>query len=200
MASLYDWKPAFQDRLRPYAEQLHETGITPNQVTLAALALAAFEGALLLTWPGAWFPLLMLPLVLFVRLALNAIDGMIAREHGQATKSGKVLNELGDVLADAFLYLPLMAVPGAPEALIALAVLAGIAAEFTGVIAEAMGAGRRYDGPFGKSERAVAFGAAGLLLALGANAGWWFDLLMLLVIALSARTAWNRAEAAVRPF
>jgi len=162
--------------------------------------LAAFEGALLLTWPGAWFPLLMLPLVLFVRLALNAIDGMIAREHGQATKSGKVLNELGDVLADAFLYLPLMAVPGAPEALIALAVLAGIAAEFTGVIAEAMGAGRRYDGPFGKSERAVAFGAAGLLLGLGANAGWWFDLLMLLVIVLSARTAWNRAEAAVRPF
>jgi CDP-diacylglycerol--glycerol-3-phosphate 3-phosphatidyltransferase len=200
MASLYDWKPAFQDRLRPYAEQLHETGITPNQVTLAALALAAFEGALLLTWPDAWFPLLLLPVVLFVRLALNAIDGMIAREHGQATKSGKVLNELGDVLADAFLYLPLMAVPGAPEALIALAVLAGIAAEFTGVIAEAMGAGRRYDGPFGKSERAVAFGAAGLLLGLGANAGWWFDLLMLLVIVLSARTAWNRAEAAVRPF
>jgi CDP-diacylglycerol---glycerol-3-phosphate 3-phosphatidyltransferase len=200
MASLYDWKPAFQDRLRPYAEQLHENGITPNQVTLAALAIAAFEGALLLAWPDAWFPLLMLPVVLFVRLALNAIDGMLAREHGQETKSGKILNELGDVLADAFLYLPLMAVPGAPEALIALAVLAGIATEFTGVTAEALGAGRRYDGPFGKSERAVAFGAAGLLLALGANAGWWFDLLMLVVILLSARTAWNRAEAAVRPF
>jgi CDP-diacylglycerol--glycerol-3-phosphate 3-phosphatidyltransferase len=200
MASLYDWKPAFQDRLRPYAEQLHENGITPNQVTLAALALAAFEGALLLTWPGAWFPLLLLPAVLFARLALNAIDGMIARDHGQATKSGKILNEVGDVLADGFLYLPLMAVTGAPEALIALAVLAGIATEFVGVIAEAMGGERRYDGPFGKSERAVAFGAAGLLLALGANAGWWFDLLMLIVIALSARTAWNRAETAVRPF
>jgi CDP-diacylglycerol--glycerol-3-phosphate 3-phosphatidyltransferase len=200
MPSLYDWKPAFQERLRPYAEQLHENGITPNQVTLAALALAAFEGALLLTWPGAWFPFLLLPIVLFVRLALNAIDGMIAREHGEETKSGKVLNELGDVLADGFLYLPLMAVPGAPETLIALAVLAGIATEFAGVIAEAMGAGRRYDGPFGKSERALAFGAAGLLLALGADAGWWFDLLMLVVILLSARTAWNRAEAAVRPF
>lgn len=200
MASLYDWKPAFQERLRPYAEQLHENAITPNQVTLAALALAAFEGALLLTWPGAWFPLLMLPVVLFLRLALNAIDGMIARDYGEATKSGKVLNELGDVLADGFLYLPLMAVPGAPETLIALAVLAGIATEFTGVISEAMGGERRYDGPFGKSERAVAFGAAGLLLALGADAGWWLDLLMLVVILLSARTAWNRAAAAVRPF
>lgn len=200
MASLYDWKPAFQERLRPYAEQLHENAITPNQVTLAALALSAFEGALLLTWPGAWFPLLLLPVVLFLRLALNAIDGMIARDYGEATKSGKVLNELGDVLADGFVYLPLMAVPGAPEALIALAVLAGIATEFTGVISEAMGGERRYDGPFGKSERAVAFGAAGLLLALGADAGGWLDLLMLVVILLSARTAWNRAAAAVRPF
>jgi CDP-diacylglycerol---glycerol-3-phosphate 3-phosphatidyltransferase len=200
MASLYDWKPAFQERLRPYAEQLHENAITPNQVTLAALALSAFEGALLLTWPGAWFPLLLLPVVLFLRLALNAIDGMIARDYGEATKSGKVLNELGDVLADGFLYLPLLAVPGAPETLIALAVLAGIATEFTGVISEAMGGERRYDGPFGKSERAVAFGAAGLLLALGADAGWWLDLLMLVVILLSARTAWNRAAAAVRPF
>ena len=92
MASLYDWKPAFQDRLRPYAERLHENGITPNQVTLAALALSTFEGALLLTSPGAWFPLLLLPVVLFLRLALNAIDGMIAREHGLASKRGKVLN------------------------------------------------------------------------------------------------------------
>ena len=198
MASVYDWKPAFQERLRPYAEQLHDNGITPNQVTLAALALSAIEGALLLAWPGAWLPLLLLPLVLFLRLALNAIDGMIAREHDKATRSGKILNEIGDVLADAFLYLPLMTMPSAPETLIALAVLAGIAAEFAGVLAEAIGGERRYDGPVGKSERALAFGVAGLLLALGAEAGWWFDLLMLVLILLSARTAWNRAEAVAR--
>jgi CDP-diacylglycerol--glycerol-3-phosphate 3-phosphatidyltransferase len=191
-------KPAFQERLRPYAEQLHDNGITPNQVTLAALALSAIEGALLLAWPGAWLPLLLLPLVLFLRLALNAIDGMIAREHDKATRSGKILNEIGDVLADAFLSLPLMKMPSAPETLIALAVLAGIAAEFAGVLAEAIGGERRYDGPVGKSERALAFGVAGLLLALGAEAGWWFDLLMLVLILLSARTAWNRAEAVAR--
>ena len=195
MAGLYDWKPAFQARLRPYAERLHEKGATPNQVTLAALVLAGFEGALLLGYPGVWFPLLLLPVVLFLRLALNAIDGMLAREHGQATKSGKILNELGDVLADGFLYLPLMAVPGALEVLIGLAVLAGIATEFTGVLAEAIRGERRYDGPFGKSERALAFGAAGLVMAFGAEPGWWFDLLMLAVIVLSARTAWNRTEA-----
>jgi phosphatidylglycerophosphate synthase len=199
MASLYNWKPAFQTRLRPYAERLYENGVTPNQVTLATLVLMAFEGALLLGYPGHWFPLLLLPIALFLRLALNAIDGMIAREHGLATKLGKILNELGDVLADGFLYLPLMAVPFAPAVLIGLAVLAGIAVEVTGVLGETIGGGRRYDGPFGKSERALAFGAAGLLMALGAEPGWWFDLLMLAIIVLSARTAWNRAEAALGP-
>jgi phosphatidylglycerophosphate synthase len=200
MASLYNWKPAFQTRLRPYAERLYENGVTPNQVTLATLVLMAFEGALLLGYPGHWFPLLLLPIALFLRLALNAIDGMIAREHGLATKLGKILNELGDVLADGFLYLPLMAVPFAPAVLIGLAVLAGIAVEVTGVLGETIGGGRRYDGPFGKSERALAFGAAGLLMALGAEPGWWFDLLMLAIIVLSARTAWNRAEAALGPY
>jgi phosphatidylglycerophosphate synthase len=200
MASLYNWKPAFQTRLRPYAERLYENGVTPNQVTLATLVLMAFEGALLLGYPGHWFPLLLLPIALFLRLALNAIDGMIAREHGLATKLGKILNELGDVLADGFLYLPLMAVPFAPAVLIGLAVLAGIAVEITGVLGETIGGGRRYDGPFGKSERALAFGAAGLLMALGAEPGWWFDLLMLAIIVLSARTAWNRAEAALGPY
>ncbi|MGH6933050.1 MAG: CDP-alcohol phosphatidyltransferase family protein [Dongiaceae bacterium] len=199
MTSLYDWKPAFQTRLRPYAERLHDNGVSPNQVTLAALAIAAVEGALLLAWPGAWFPLLLLPAVLFLRLALNAIDGIMAREHGQTTKLGKVLNELGDMLADGFLYLPLMAAPGTPRVLIGLAVLAGIATEFTGVLAEAIAGERRYDGPCGKSERALAFGAAGLAMALGASPDWWFDLLMLAIILLSVRTAWNRADAALGP-
>ena len=197
MASLYDWKPAFQNHLRPYADWLHERGVTPNQVTLLAVGLAALEGALLIAYPGAWFPLLLLPLVLFLRLALNAIDGMLARERAQATPGGKILNEVGDVLADGFLYLPLMGVPGAPGVLIGLAVLAGIAAEFTGVIAETIAGERRYDGPVGKSERALVFGFAGLLMALGAWPGWWFAILMILMIALSARAAWNRAQPAL---
>jgi CDP-diacylglycerol---glycerol-3-phosphate 3-phosphatidyltransferase len=198
MSSLSTWKSTFQAWVRPYAERLYDNGITPNQITLATLAAMAFEGALLLAYPGRWFPLLLLPIALFLRLALNAIDGMIAREHGLSTRLGKILNDLGDVLADGFLYLPLMAVPFAPEVLIGLAVLAGIAAEFTGVLADSLSGQGRYAGSFGKSERAIAFGIAGLLMALGAEPSWWFDLLMLAVIVFSARTAFIRAEAALQ--
>src|SRR5262245_40587147 len=198
MVGLSEWKLAFQAKLRPYAERLHENGVTPNQVTLATLALMAFEGALLLAYPGHWFPLLLLPAALIVRLALNAIDGMIAREHGLTTNLGKVLNELGDLLADGFLYMPLMAIPLAPGVLVGLAVLAGIAAEFTGVLAELLSGEGRHAGFFGKSERAIAFGVAGLLMAFGAEPSWWFDLLMLAVIVFSTRTIFTRAEAALR--
>jgi len=39
-------------------------------------------------------------------MALNAIDGMLAREFGQKSRLGACLNELCDVVSDATLYLP----------------------------------------------------------------------------------------------
>ena len=40
------------------------------------------------------WPLLLVGPWLFVRMALNAIDGMLAREHGQKSALGGILNEL----------------------------------------------------------------------------------------------------------
>ena len=40
-------------------------------------------------------------------MALNAIDGMMARELHMSTQLGAVLNELGDAVSDLGLYLPL---------------------------------------------------------------------------------------------
>ena len=192
MPSIYDWKPAFQARLRPLADRLAAEGVTANQVTVGAVALAWVQALLLLGWPAAWFPLLLLPVAIAARLALNAIDGLLAREHGQATKLGAVLNEAGDVLADGLLYLPLMAVPGAPTILIGLAVLMGLAAEMAGVAVQTLGASRRNDGPMGKSDRGVVFAVVGLLLGLGLDPGWWLDLVMLAVTVLAALTIRNR--------
>ena len=112
MVSIYDLKPTFQARLRPLADGLANRGITANQVTVAAFLLSLAAGGLLLLWPGAALPLLLVPVVLFIRMALNAIDGMLAREHGQKSDLGALLNELGDLFSDAALYLPFAAIPG----------------------------------------------------------------------------------------
>ena len=51
-------------------------------------------------------------------MALNALDGMLAREFNQKSRLGAVLNELGDVVSDTALYLPIALVPGVNSALV----------------------------------------------------------------------------------
>ena len=44
-------------------------------------------------------------------MALNALDGMLAREFGQQSRLGAYLNELTDVVADAALIAPFALLP-----------------------------------------------------------------------------------------
>ena len=158
MPSIYDFKPRFQSLLRPLLERLHGAGVTPNGVTLAALAGSLSIGLLLLASPSWPVLLLALPIWLLVRMALNAIDGMMAREFALATPLGAILNELGDVLSDLFLYLPL-AVIDAPSrwAVVAFA-FGAVLTEFCGLLGQALGGHRQYQGPMGKSDRALWIG------------------------------------------
>jgi len=197
VASVYDLKPAFQRALRPIAGRLAAAGVSANHVTLAGVLLSAAAGLAIALWPEARWPLLVLPAALFVRLALNALDGMLAREHGMKSPLGAILNELGDVASDAVLYLPLALVPGVAGGLVVAAVLLAVITEMAGVVAVQIGAERRYDGPMGKSDRALAFGAAALALGLGIAPGIWLDVALGIVVLLLCLTIWNRARRAL---
>jgi CDP-diacylglycerol--glycerol-3-phosphate 3-phosphatidyltransferase len=194
MPSIYDLKPAFQNLLRPLVRGLAAAGITANQVTLAAMALSFATGAVIALNPTQIGLLLLLPGVMFLRMALNAVDGMLAREHNQKSRLGAVLNELCDVLSDAALYLPLALIAGINPALIVLIVLLATVSEMTGVLMQTLGASRRYDGPMGKSDRAFVFGWLGLVLGLGLPRGIWLTVLLALVAGLLAFTIINRAR------
>lgn len=198
MASVYDLKPRFQALLRPVTQRLAAAGVTANQVTVAALLLSVVVGVLIAIFADARWPLLLLPLTLFVRMALNAIDGMLAREHDMQSSLGALLNELSDVLSDAALYLPLCWVIGLSPVLVVVIVVLAIIAEMTGVVAIQVGASRRYDGPMGKSDRAFVFGLLGLLLGLGINPVPWANVLLALVALLSLVTILNRGRRALQ--
>jgi len=199
MASIYDIKPAFQNLLRPITRSLAATGVTANQVTLAAALLSCGVGACIAVNPEKRWPLLVLPGFLFVRMALNAIDGMLAREHNMKSRLGAVLNEIGDVVADTALYLPLALVPGFSLWLIVVIAILAIVSEMTGVVAIQIGAIRCYDGPMGKSDRAFAFGLLALLLGLGVPGTNWLFYVQILLIVLLAWTIVNRARRALTP-
>ncbi|ATC65478.1 hypothetical protein CMV30_16850 [Nibricoccus aquaticus] len=197
MASIYDIKPAFQNLLRPLTRALFRAGVTANQITVLAAALSIATGSCLAWQPTARWPLLVVPAFLFVRMALNAIDGMLAREHAQKSRLGAVLNEIGDVIADTALYLPFALVPGFDPLQIVLIVILAIVSEMTGVVAIQIGATRRYDGPMGKSDRAFLFGLAALLLGLGVVPGTWQQIAQPAMIALLVITIFNRARRAL---
>jgi len=192
--TIYDLKPAFQNLLRPMCRALANAGVSANQVTVAALLLSLVVGALFALNPEAHWAALMIPIWLFLRMALNAIDGMLAREHDMQSELGGFLNELSDVIADAALYLPFALIPGVSASLVIAIVILSILTEMAGVVSVQVGASRRYDGPMGKSDRAFVFGLFGLLYGLGVEPGWWINGLLGVVAVLTALTILNRVR------
>ncbi|MBN9017548.1 MAG: CDP-alcohol phosphatidyltransferase family protein [Rhizobiales bacterium] len=200
MPSINDLKPRFQALLRPLVAGLAAGGVTANQVTVGAAVLSLVAAAFVALQPGVRLVLLVYPIVLFLRMALNAIDGMLAREHGQKSRLGAILNEAGDVVSDAALYLalaPALAPFGAHTAPIVAFAFFAVLTEFVGVLGPTVGSTRRYDGPMGKSDRAVAIGLLAFVLALGAPGGAWLDAVMALLAVLCLWTAIRRATRAL---
>lgn len=200
MASIYDLKPKFQALLRPITKDLARRGVTANQVTVFAALISMVTGACLGVLPNEAWPLLMVPAILFVRMALNAIDGMLAREHDMKSKLGALLNEIGDVVSDTALFLPLAWVSGVCAPLMASIVALSVISEMTGVVAVQIGASRRYEGPMGKSDRAFVLGLVCLLLGCGVEHDKyrWLDVTLWLMAVLLCVTILNRAKRALK--
>ena len=195
--SIYALKPRFQQLLRPAVRALHRRGISANQVTLAACVVSLLLGLLLCALADSprWFWLL--PLWFFLRMALNAVDGMLAREFGQQSALGGYLNEITDVAADAALYLPFAFIAPFGGLQIGLLIFLAAMSEFCGVLGQVHGNGRRYDGPMGKSDRAFVFGALGLATALFPALPAWLFWLMPLTAAAIVLNIVNRIRGGV---
>ena len=196
--TLYDLKPRFQDLLRPCVRLLATNGVVANHVTVFAALLSLGVGAAVATNAESLVWFLTIPVWLFLRMAFNAIDGMLAGEFGQKTPLGAYLNELTDVVSDAALYLPFAFI--APFSLLSVSAVIFFAAlsEFAGALAPMVGAPRQYAGPLGKSDRAFVFGALGLYVGTGFVLPPVFVWMMPLLVLLLLVTTANRIRGGVR--
>lgn len=185
--SIYDLKPKFQNLLRPLVIKLEQRGVTANQVTLTACAISVILGLILTALSGHHWLFILIPIWLFVRMALNAIDGMLAREFNQKSRLGGYLNEITDVVSDAALYLPFAFVYPFDGLQIGLIIWLSALTEFCGVLGQVQGKTRRYDGPLGKSDRAFLFGVLGLVYVFVSvlpdflYGVLWVDIILLIV-------------------
>jgi CDP-diacylglycerol---glycerol-3-phosphate 3-phosphatidyltransferase len=191
--SLYALKPRFQAWLRPLVGAIARAGVTANQVTLAAAVVSVAVGAFVASRPDTRV-FLLIPVWMFVRMAFNAIDGMLAREFGQQSRLGAYLNELTDVVADTALYAPFALLAPFAPAWVALVIVLSVISEYAGSLGATVGASRRYDGPMGKSDRAFVFGALGLWVGLASPLPAWATFVMPALAALLVLTIINRVR------
>lgn len=192
MLSIYQLKPKFQAWLRPYANRLYQANITANQVTITACLLSILVALIVGYFAEQWWIFGLIPIWMFIRMALNAIDGMLAREYQQKSNLGAYLNEIGDVISDSALLLVFTQINSVNSSLVILVVLLSWLTEYSGVLGVMIGATRRYDGPMGKSDRAFVFGGISLGIASGLLPLNWINILLWLISILLIYTVYNR--------
>ena len=190
--SVYHLKSHFQNQLRPISDQLVQQGATANQVTVTAVILSGATAYIIRRhanqMPVVWYSL---PASLFVRMALNAIDGLMAKEHNQASTVGAWLNEIGDMVSDRMLVASLAPYIEHQHDLQRLQRLM-LATEVVAITSQQLTYERANHGPLGKSDRALELGIIGMLVGSGISLTPYTRPLLLMNQLLLLKTIYNR--------
>lgn len=162
---LYLIKGNFQKTIRWMAG----SWMTPNVATLLGIVfiiLTALGYYLGFTYDNLRFCLLLVPVFLFMRMCMNALDGLLSREYKLASAAGELLNEGVDTIGDMLCYGILYFVEGIPKVSLVIYLMLIWAAEFFGVLGKSMpGGSRRYENVFsGKPDRALWMGLFSIIL------------------------------------
>lgn len=198
----YSLKRQFQVLLRPIAFFLIKRGVTPNQVTVFTVLLSVLYSISFVWLHFVGFDvrtfLYTVPFLFFVRMALNAIDGLMAVHGDMKTPLGVFLNEIGDVISDSVLYLAFGVFSFVHQPLLVAFVFLAILSELAGLVSVSIGAGRRYDGPMGKSDRAVLMGIGAVMIASGVESEAMYVWLLTTGVLALIWTVVNRVRRALK--
>lgn len=196
MISVYQLKPKFQALLQPLLRRLRSWGVSPNLLTVLGILISLAMG-IFAFYGDRTIALILMPIVLLLRMALNALDGMMARQYNLQSKMGALLNEIGDVVSDIVLYYPLYVLFAMDQIWIMCFLLLSVLNEFAGLLGQALGGARRYDGPMGKSDRALVVGVLSLLFLFKAPIYWYLTWIWMVVFCLLIWSTLKRLRNAV---
>jgi CDP-diacylglycerol--glycerol-3-phosphate 3-phosphatidyltransferase len=165
--SLTFLKPRFKRFLMPFSTRLARAGVVANQVTVASIVGSLAMGGMLSLFHSHGVVFGLLPVWLLFRMGCATVDGTLAVDFGQKSRLGGVLNEMGDVLSDVALLLPLVFVTPFTASSVGAVVLLTISTEAAGMLGPLIGGSRRVDGPMGKADRGIVLGILGLCICFG---------------------------------
>ena len=194
--SIYKLKTKFQNLLMPICEKFVKLKITPNQITITTVLLNIIFAGIIYKFSNYNFLYLIVPIFLFLRMALNALDGMIANKFNQKTKIGIFYNEVGDVISDTVFFYIFLRVIGVNEVYNLLFIFLSALSEYIGVVAVMVDNKRHYEGPMGKSDRAFLISLLAIIYFFIRNQ--YFDYILILAIILLIFTIYNRVRSSLR--
>jgi len=162
-ASITRYRPTAR---RPIAEGFRKTAdlavrlcvrwnVHPDVISYLSMVAAA--GAGLCFWGASWKPWLLIigPLLCYVRLWLNMLDGMVALAAGKASWRGEILNDLPDRVSDVMIFAGV-----AHSGLCAVssgywAAIMALLTAYVGMLGQAVGVQRQFGGIMSKPWRMV---------------------------------------------
>ena len=194
--SIYKLKTKFQNLLMPICEKLVKLKVSPNQITVTTVLLNIVFAGLIYKFNDYKLIYLTIPVFLFLRMALNALDGMIANKFNQKTKMGVFYNEAGDVISDTVFFYVFLRVIGISEMYNLLFVFLSALSEYIGVVAVMVDNKRHYEGPMGKSDRAFLISLLAIIYYFIGNQ--YFNYILILAIVLLIFTIFNRVRSSVK--
>jgi phosphatidylglycerophosphate synthase len=195
-----------------FASWLDSRGITPDQISLFGLAAGVGSGIALLLTPllPNWSPLLfaMSAVLVLLRGLSNMFDGMVAVEHGRASPTGLLYNEVPDRISDIALMVGAGYAIGGQAAAGWAAACTALLVTYIRAAGTMAGVPPDFGGPMAKQQRM--FSIAGVALYLGITpiawhpafgpAGQWglMTLVLWLIVAGGILTAILRLRRAAR--
>lgn len=194
--SIYKLKKQFQNILMPFCKGLANLGISPNQITIFTIILNIIFAFVLFKFSNFKFIYLLVPIFFFLRMALNALDGMLASNFNMKTQIGIFLNETGDIISDSIVFYVFFKVINVSEYLAILFIFFSILTEYIGVVAFMVDGKRHYEGPMGKSDRAFFISILSLMVYFEFYS--FINYLLIFALILLILTNINRIKKALR--
>ncbi len=178
------------DRLRPLADRALEPfvagavrlGLTPNTISVLAMALAVGAGLAFATGRARWY--LVGAVLVFLNGWLDLLDGAVARELSVTSPAGDLLDHVLDRYADIVLVVGLAA--GIGEWALGLAAVTGVLlTSYLGTQAQAVGLDRVYAGLVGRADRLALTGVGAGLAAFAQGSAWGLGVVGWLLVLLA---------------